>query len=807
MLKNNLVIALRNLLKNRTFSFINIVGLSAGTLCCLYIMLYVTDQYSYDEQHLHPEDLYRITSALQLPGDKHVNATVSPPTAPAMKLDFPEVTQFTRVVPSLGVSQYILHYNEKSWSEKSVLFVDSTFFEVFKYHFSRGVGSKSLLNPYSIVLDKSIAVKMFGDEDPLGKQIEMEYSYGKGLYTVQGVVDESLGKSHIKANIYITMNGGGMGSYARNNDSWAGNNFCYSYIRLVPNTNVAALESKLPSFLNKYGQEQLKQLGMKKQLHLQAVSSIHTTKGYENELDQTANPSFLKILMLIAALIQIIACINFMNLTTARSTLRAKEVGIRKAIGAGRSQLIRQFLAESVLLAAMGVMIALPLLWILMPYLNQMTRTEIPISFLSDYRLWLMMWAMILVTGIFAGSYPALYLSAFEAIKVLKGNFTNQISAVGIRRSLVVFQFILAIVLISGIVVIYSQLNYIKHKDLGFDQNQKMVFTFHTNETMGKSQVFADDLRRLAEVKAVSRASYYLSQSILNDWTFYLSGGDMASGQVTQFMVTDQYFTRANSIQIIQGRDFRMNDTGKVLINETMAHRLGIPINKAEGTFLFTKQGDNQPVRYEIAGIMKDFNFSSLREELKPVLIMYNDKDPYLANITVNTSTSDYLSFLSQIESIWKKHFPSLPFEYTFLDAEVQKMYESEVTLSRIINGFTGMAIMISCLGLFGLAAFSAENRRKEIGIRKVLGAKVSNLTTLLSADFIRLVFIAIVIATPVSWWAMNKWLQSFNYRISLSWWMFTLAGAIALFIAIITVSTQAIKAAIENPIKSLRSE
>jgi putative ABC transport system permease protein len=770
-------------------------------------MLYVTNQYSYDEQHLHPEDLYRITSALQLPGDKHVNATVSPPTAPAMKRDFPEVTQFTRVVPSLGVSQYILHCNDKSWSEKSVVFVDSTFFEVFKYHFSRGVGSKALRNPYSIVLDKSIALKMFGEEDPLGKQIEMEYSYGKGLYTVQGVVDESLGKSHIKANIYITMNGGGMGSYARNNDSWAGNNFCYSYIRLVPNTNVAALESKLPSFLNKYGQDQLKQLGMKKQLHLQPVTSIHTTKGFENELDQTANPSFLNILMLIAALIQIIACINFMNLSTARSTLRAKEVGVRKAIGAGRSQLIRQFLTESVLLSAIGVMIALPLLWILMPYLNHMTRTDIPLSFLSDYRLWLMMSAITLVTGIFAGSYPALYLSAFEAIKVLKGNFTNQISAVGIRRSLVVFQFILAIVLISGIIVIYSQLNYIKHKDLGFDQNQKMVFTFHTNETMGKSQAFADDLRRLAEVKAASRASYYLSQSILNDWTFYLSGGDMASGQVTQFMVTDQYFTRANGIQIVQGRDFRMNDTGKVLINETMAHRLGLPLNKAEGTFLFTKQGDNQPIKYEIAGIMKDFNFNSLREELKPVLIMYNDKDPYLANITANTSTSDYSSFLSQVESIWQKHFPSLPFEYTFLDTEVQKMYESEITLSRIINGFTGMAIMISCLGLFGLAAFSAENRRKEIGIRKVLGAKIFSLTTLLSADFIRLVFIAIVIATPVSWWAMNKWLQSFNYRIILSWWMFTLAGAIALFIAIITVSTQAIKAAIENPVKSLRSE
>ena len=783
------------------------MGLSLGTSCFLYIILYVMDQYSYDKHHQNAKDLYRITSALQLPGENHINSSVSPPTAPAMKLDFPEVKQFARVIPSLGVSQYIIHFEEKSWNEKSVVFVDSTFFDLFDYHFIYGDRSSALINPYSLVLHKSIADKIFNTEDPIGKQIELEYAYGKGTYTVQGVIDESLGKSHIKANIYITMNGGGMGSYARTNGSWAGNNFAYSYVKLSAQTNPAVLEAKLPEFLKKYGQEQLKQLGMEKQLHLQPVSSIHTTTGFEFELDKIANPSFLKILLLIAALIQIIACINFMNLATARSADRAKEVGVRKAIGARKSQLIVQFLGESILMAFLGVVIAVPLLWALMPFLNDLTNASISISFFKDYRLWGLLASLFCITGLVAGSYPAFYLSAFESVKVLKGNFTNRVSVVGIRRSLVVFQFILSIVLISAIIVIYSQLSYIKNKDLGFDQNQKMIFTFHTNETMNKGGKFATDLRGLSEVKSVSRAAYYLSQPILNDQTFYMAGGSMENGQVSRLMISDQYFAQANGIDILSGRDFRMKDTGKVLINQTLATRLGVDISKAEGTALFSKQGNGDPVKFEIVGILRDFNFNSLHQEIKPLMIMCNDLDPYLANITVNITSSNYKSLLSQIESIWRENFPALPFEYAFLDAEVQKMYESEIALSYIINVFTGMAIFISCLGLFGLATYSAENRRKEIGIRKVLGASVLRLIALLSFDFIRLVTIAFIIAAPLSWWAMNKWLRSFNYRVLLTWQMFGLAGVIAILIAIITVSSQAIKASIANPIKSLRTE
>lgn len=807
MLKNYFKTAFRFLLKNKTFSFINIIGLAIGTLCCLYILLYVQQQYSYDKHHPQAENIYRITSSLQLPGDKHVNASCSPPIAPALKNDFAEVEQFTRVVPSLGVSQYLIHYSEKALSEKSVVFVDSTFFNMFSYHFLFGNKSNALNEPYSIVLNKSLSEKIFGDEDPIGKQIELDYSYGKDKYTVQGVVDESLGKSHISANIYITMNGGGMGSYARNNDSWAGNNFAYSYVKLNPTANASTLESKLPAFLHKYGQEQLKALGMEKQLHLQPVTSIHTTMGFEHEMDKIANTSFLYILILIAALIQIIACINFMNLSTASSSIRAKEVGVRKVIGAGKFQLIKQFLTESILLSLAGVLLSIPLLWLLLPYLNQITHTNITLSFISDYRLWLVLAALVIFTGLIAGSYPAFYLSAFKSIKVLKGNFTNQISAAGIRSSLVVFQFVLSVSLIAGIIIIYSQLNFIKNKDIGFEKNQKLIFTFHTPDTRNKSQAFAADLRQLSEIKAVSRANNYLSQPILNDWTFYRPGGDMATGQVAQFMMTDQYFAEANGIKLVSGRDFRLNDSGRVLINETMVKKMGLNAETTIGTIIYSKQPNQEPESFEIVGIMKDFNFNSLHENVKPMLLRFNDKDEYLSNLIVNVNSANHKSLLKKIENIWKKNLPNAPFEYSFLEVEVQKQYESEITLSNIINAFTVIAIFISCLGLFGLATFSAENRRKEIGIRKVLGASVSGITSLLSKDFIKLIVIAIIIATPIAWWAMNKWLQAFAFRITISWWMFAIAGLLAIFIAMLTVSFQAIKAAVANPIKSLRTE
>jgi putative ABC transport system permease protein len=807
MFKNYFKTTFRNLWKHKTYSFINIIGLAIGTLCCLYILLFVEAQYSYDKHHANANDIYRIDTWLTINGDKHNNATSSPPIAPAMKNDFGDVEQFTRVVPAIGLKQHLLRYKEKPLYEKDLVYVDSTFFDVFTYHFLNGNPAKALAAPYSIVLMKSVADKLFDGENPVGATIEMDNAYGKHEFKVTGVIDESLGKTHIKGNMFVPMNSGGIGQYVMTSDMWSGNNFVNAYVKLNNKADVASLEKKLPAFLNKHGEQQLKDIGMEKKLHLQPVSAIHTNTSYENEMDKTVSPTFLNILLLIAAMIQIIACINFMNLSTARASKRAKEVGVRKVIGAGKSDLLKQFLGESFLLSLLGVIIALPLLMLALPYLNQLTHADIHLSFLSDYRLWLILAGLVLITGLIAGSYPAFYLSAFQAIKVIKGNFTSNTSAAGIRRSLVVFQFVLSIVLIAGIIIIYSQLNYINKKDLGFEKDQKLIFSFYTEDAQSEIPSFINDLRQISEVKEVSRSNNYLSQFVFNDNGFYLAGGNAATSVDAQNMTTDEYFVKANGIKIISGRDFRLHDSGRVLINETLAKRLGLKPEKAPGTKLYSQFGPSPETSVEIVGVMKDFNYNSLHKDVNPFLLVYDGNDRFLSNLTVASNSKNYKELLGKIETAWHKDLPATPFEYSFLDDEVQKQYDTEITMGRIINSFTLMAIFISCLGLFGLATFSAEQRSKEIGIRKVLGASVGGIVQLLSKDFLKLVAIAIVIATPIAWWAMDKWLQNFAYRVTISWWMFAVAGLTAILIAVFTISFQSIKAAIVNPVKSLRAE
>jgi putative ABC transport system permease protein len=803
MLKSYLKTAMRFLLKNKTFSIINLFGLALGTLCCLYIVLYVADQYSYDK-HLHDEaNIYRVITNLGKPGEKHTMASCSPPIAPAIKKDFAEVAVFTRAIPTLSGNQHLLLYKDKSFYQKEALFVDSTFFEVFTYHFTNGNPAKVLSATNSVVIKKAVADKLFGTEDPIGKVIVMDDGDGKNNLVVTGVVDESLGKSHLQANLYIRMNPGGLGGDLLTNDRWIGNNFTYSYIKLNPHANPSGLEKKLPAFLLKYGGQQLRTSGIEKTLYLQPVTSIHTTAGYDAECGQPVSTAFLRILMLIAALIQIIACINFMNLSTARASKRAKEVGIRKVVGAGRKSLIVQFMGESFLMSVIGVLIALPLLILCLPLLNELVHADIHPSMLADSNIWFMLGGIVLLTGIFAGSYPAFYLSAFQAIRVIKGNFTNQVSAMGLRQSLVVFQFVLSIVLISGIIIIHSQLNYIKNKDLGFGKDQQLIFSFHTGDTKNKMPLFAGELRQLPEVKTVSLANNYPGVWAYNDWAVFLSGGNEATAIDQQNISSDEYSIKALGIQLVSGRDFHFHDSGATMINETLAKKLGLDPATAPGTRLFTS-GTRQ---YTIAGVMKDFNYRSLRDAIYPFMIIYDPGRDDIDDMIVKVNSTNYSALLQKMESIWKKDLPSTPFEYSFLDEVVQRQYTADVTLSNIINSFTLMAIFISCLGLFGLAAFSAEQRSKEIGIRKVLGASIPGIIQLLSVDFLKLVAIAILIAAPIAWWAMNKWLQTFTYRTPLQWWMIALAGGLAICIALFTVSFQAVKAAFINPVRSLRSE
>ncbi len=588
MFRSYLKTAWRFLLANKTFSFINVFGLAIGTLSCLYILVYVKDQFSYDKHHADVKQIYRLDKKQKGPDGSYNLAISGGFMAPALKREFPEIEQFTRVVPFIGIDKHILNYKNHSIYEKNPFYVDSTFFEVFSYHFVAG-NKNALMKPYTVVLLKSTADKLFGNIDPVGKTITMDNSQGKTDYTVTGVVDESLGKSHLQGNIFISMNSGGNGDYTMHNLSWTNNNYIGSYLKLRPNINIERLEKKFPAFVKRYGGKELKEAGLEIGMYLQPISSIHTTTGLENPgIGKPVSTTFLYILSLIAALIQIIACINFMNLSTARASKRAKEVGVRKVIGADRNDLIRQFMGESFLLSLISVMIAVPLLIILLPYLNQITRADIPFDFLKDFRVWIMLCSLVLITGLIAGSYPAFYLSAFRAIRVIKGNFTSEISATGIRRSLVVFQFVLSIVLITGIVIIYSQLNYIKNKDLGFDKDQRLIFTFNSGESFEKIPTFMEDLRKISGIREVSNSSKFLSNPALFSNVFTLPGQSRTEAKYANFIVSDEFFVKANGIQLISGRDFMADDSAKILVNETFVRKMGIDPMNASGLRLTT---------------------------------------------------------------------------------------------------------------------------------------------------------------------------------------------------------------------------
>ncbi|HKJ33318.1 MAG TPA: ABC transporter permease [Balneolales bacterium] len=809
MLRNYIKIAIRNLRRNKLFSLINIIGLAIGTLCCLYILLYVNDQYSYDSQYKNASDIYRVNTILTVKGKKTKLSTASPPIAPAMKNDFPEIKQFTRVINTdlFGVKEHLIRYKNKKFYEKNVLYADSTFFDIFTYHFIFGQPADALLEPYSVVLFKPVAEKLFGDKNPVNKVIKINYATGKHAFKVTGVVDNSLGHSHIKASMFITMDSGGVGQYVLRNKSWGSGNFVSEYVKLKHNTDAAALAEKLPAFLHKYGAQQLKQKGWQKKLVLEPVTSIHTTTGYANEMGKPISSSFLYLLLLIAVLIEVIACINFMNLSTARASKRAKEVGVRKVIGADKMALVKQFLGESFLLTFIGVLIALPLLYIVLPYLNQITQVHIQLTFLKDYRVWLVLTSLIIITGFVAGSYPAFYLSAFKTVNVIKGNFTHHISTTGIRKALVVFQFVVSIVLIAGMLIIYHQLYFINHKNLGFDRHQRLIFHFYSRNSKKKMSAFATELRQLPDVKSVSSSSNYLSQFISYDHGVYLKDENNIDAIDTKIILSDRHFVKTNGIKMIGGRDFHQNDDGKVLINKKLMKQFGLTLLNAPGTKLYMLYQNNRKVHVEIVGVMNNFNFNSLHKAIKPFMLMYNTKSNYISYLTVAVNSKNYKSLLGKIKSIWHKDLPATPFTYAFLNKKVQKQYETEITLSNIINSFTLIAILISCLGLFGLVTFSAVQKRKEIGIRKVHGALISDIVTLLSKEFLKLVGIGFLIAIPIAWYAMHRWLQNFAYHIHIGIGVFLLAGILAMVIALATVSWQSVRAALLNPVESLRNE
>jgi len=810
MFKNYLIVAWRNLFRKKVFSAINIFGLAMGLAIFTLISLYVLDELSYDHYNEYAGRIYRVNTNIKINGSEFNDMDTPAPMADALVKTYTGVEQAVRIA---GGKDMLVKKGDETLLEHHAFFADANLFSVFTLPMLAGNPKTALSAPNSMVISASMAKKYFNTLDVIGKTLKVDNT---SLYNITGVIKDVPSQSHLHFNFIKSM----ASLASSKSDFWLSNSFM-TYVLVRKGATQAELDGYLKQAAEKYAEPQLMNVthssfsDLEKKGDYFRYSSIPLTKIHlysrlSSELEPSGNIQLVYISAIIGLFILLIACINFMNLSTAQSAGRAKEVGVRKVIGSGRPNLIRQFLTESLLTAFVAFIFSLGLIVILLPILNQLAGKEIRLG--NDSPIWLFpaLFGVASVCGLLAGAYPAFVLSAFDPIEILKGKFVLNIKGYKLRNALVVFQFATAIILIAGTLVIYRQLNYIRHKDLGYDREQVLVL--NNAYALGEHvQAFKHEILQLPGVEAGSLTEN-LPTSTANDWNknAYSKDATMSASQ-TQTLVDwgiDADYIPALKMKIVKGRNFSEEmptDSSGLIINETAARLLGFkdPLNAK--LYDFNSQ-TGQAVAFHIVGVVKDFNAGSLRYTTEPLLMRYSK---YGGQFIFRIKSANIPQLIAQIESRYHSfdQMSSQPFIYSFLDEDFNNLYKGEQRTGNVFITFAALAIFIACLGLFGLAAYSAEQRTKEIGIRKVLGASVRGIITLLSKDFIKLVGIAIVIATPVAWWAMSKWLQNFAYRTIISWWIFFIAGALALFIALITISFQAIKAAVANPVRSLSTD
>ncbi len=810
MIKNYLKVAWRNLLKNKTFSIINITGLAIGLSCFLLIALYVLDELSYDKFYPNSERIYRINTDIRFGGsDLHI-PVASDPMGATLKKDYPQVEEYTRLFKN-GSKQ--IKKGSEYLNEYKVVHADSTFFDVFQLPAIAGNTKTALNEPNTVVITESAAKKYFGTADAVGKTLETT-DRNNTVYKVTAVIKDMPGNSHFRFDLIFSMKNV---QYQWGN--FLSNNF-YTYLLLKKGTDYKAFEKNFSTVLQKYIVPQAKQFmqissmdefekaGNKLAYSLMPLTKIHLHSDRSFELTPSGNVQIVYIFSAVAVFVLLIACINFMNLTTARSANRAKEVGIRKVLGTERKDLISQFLTESTLMAVISLLIAAGIAYLALPLFNNIAAKSIKMSDLFSSSLLPFLLLLPLIVGLIAGSYPALYLSGFKPIQVLKGKLNITGKSGGFRNALVVFQFGISIMIIIGTIVIYQQLNYIQNKNLGFNKDQVLVI----NGTYGLGKnvdAFKNEMLQQPGVVSGTMSGFLpVDNSSRNDNTFSKEAVlDSKSGIDMQVWTIDCDYIKTMGMQMAKGRNFSPDfptDSSAVIINDATQKLLGYENAVGQKLYQPNDNSGEPPTALDIIGVVKDFNYESLKKNIGPLCFRLGRSNG-LASFKVNAS--DIPGILKQAESKWKAMAPAMPFSYRFLDESFDDMYRAEQRTGKLALIFSVLAILIACLGLFGLATFIAEQRTKEIGVRKVLGASVNGIIRLLSKDFLRLVLIAFIISVPISWWAMHRWLQDFAYRIQIGWFVFVIAGILSLLIALLTISVQAIKAAIANPVKSLRTE
>lgn len=806
MLKNYFKIALRNMLRNKVYSLINILGLSVGVACCLLLMLYIQSEYSVDRQHDRVEDTYRITTSFQNLNNIRTIGTCSPPTAMAMLNEIPEVETAARLLNPPGVSQNLIRYEDKMFYETDGYIADSTIFAVFSYDFIAGNPAKALTEPNSVVLTEMLAKKIFGEENPLNKIIAITQGGPTATCKVTAVVKPT-GKSHSNPNFFISMRSDGWASYLDQpgvGDEWSGQNFIPSYVKLVPGHHRGEVIRKMNEVLQKHGAEVMKAKGMSKTLSLEPVSEIYL---YSN-VDNSPRITYLYVIAAIATFILLIGCINFMNLSTAKAAKRAGEIGVRKVMGAFRSSLVSQLLGETMIIVVVSIMISLVLVQLALPMFNNLTGKAI--SFDTDNAGYFAcaLIGITLITGLLAGSYPAFYLSSFKPAEVLKGKAKTGRASGFLRQALVVFQFVIGITLICGTLVINKQLRFMNSKNLGFSSTEKITLPLRTEAAQKNIDVLKRELARISPVRAVAGTNYVPGSTVYSDFRIFPKGGNMEGGIIHRINFIDAGYLEMMEIPLIAGRHFGESgdSSNYVIINREGCRQLNLTPEEIINTDVFTIN-NNGTRAFTVIGVIEDYHQTSLKDKILPLAIFKREKDQTVDFVIAEVATSNFKSTLAEIEAQWKIINPETPFEFSFLNETLQQQYSEDIRTAKIITVFTVIAIVISCLGLYGLSTYMAEQRFKEIGVRKVLGADVTQIVTLMSREFIKLIFIALLISVPIGFYTMNTWLKTFEYKTTVDALIFVFSGLAALVIALVTVSFESFKAASTNPVKALRTE
>jgi putative ABC transport system permease protein len=807
MFKNYAKIAMRNFFKHKGFSLINIFGLAIGVACCLMIVLYVLDELSFDRYHENAEQVYRVGINGFINNTRFEGVVTCSPMAQTLVQEYPEVIAATRL---RNFGYPVFRYEDKVFSEERVFWVDQSFFDVFTVSFIRGDMKSALAEPNTIVLTRSMAMKYFGDEDPMGKSLNADT---RRDYLITGVVEDTPRNSHFHYDFLASLS-----TYGDSRSPvWVSNNY-HTYLLLQEGASPQSFENKLVELVKKYvgpqiqaaagiSLEQFFESGGEWGYFIQGLTDIHLHSHYEFELEPNGDIAYVYIFSIIALGILLVACINFVNLATARSVNRAREVAIRKTVGSRRAQLIRQFLAETTIMSFVAVLVALIIVQFVLPSFNNITGKDLAIPYLENIATIPALLGVVLFIGILAGIYPAIFLASFDPALVLKSETMGRTRKFNLRNVLVVFQFTVSIVLIVGTFVVNRQLRYIQNKNLGFNKDQ-VVIVKKTDDLGNQIQTFRQELVKNTHVDNASNISTLIGLSFGNS-AFRLAGETGEETHLLWTYFTDPHFVDTYQIDMASGRYFeegRQVDRQAVVINEAAVKELNLidPVGKQIVALGPTKE---QQQSLNIIGVMRDFHFESLHFQIRPLIVFLYGQEGGGRYVSVRINSEGIRDTLAFLESTWRKFAGNQAFEYEFFDDHFAKIYNAEERTGQIFFSFSLLGIIIASLGLFGLAAFIAEQRTKEIGIRKVLGATESKIIILLSKQFTKWVVLSNLIAWPIAYYFMHRWLQRFAFRPGISFWSFLLASVVVLIIALLTVSYQTIRAARSDPVDLLRYE